>query len=73
MCMAKEELAPIIAGPTQNKGGCAFLQRQISQSYSFSTPILFMKTDKANSNQPINQERKEIKSQSANLVLYLAF
>ena len=25
MCMVKEELAPVVAGPTQNKGGCGFL------------------------------------------------
>ena len=65
MCMAKGELAPIVAGPTQNKGGCGVLLRQTSQRYSFSTAILFMKKDEVNSNQPINQERKEIKSQSA--------
>ena len=65
MCMAKGELAPIIAGPMQNKGGCGFLLRKTSQKYSFSTPILFMETDKVNFNQLINQERKEIKSQSA--------
>ena len=35
MCMAKEELALIIAGPTQNKGGCGFLLRQTSQRYTF--------------------------------------
>ena len=64
MCLAKEELAPIIAGPTQNKGGRGFLLRQTSQRYSFSTPIVFMERDKVNSNQSINQGRKEIKSQS---------
>ena len=65
MCLAKEELAPIIAGPTQNKGGRGFLLRQTSQRYSFSTPILFIERDKVSSNQLINQEKKEIKSQSA--------
>ena len=77
MCMAKEELAPIVAGPTQNKGGCGFLLRQTRQRYFFSTPILFMGKDRVNSDQPINQERKEIKSQSAkkskNLLKYSKF
>ena len=50
MCRAKEELAPIVAGPTHNKGGCGFLLHQTSQKYSFSTPILFMERDKVNSN-----------------------
>ena len=62
MCRAKEELAPIVVGPTQNKRGCGFLLRQTIQRYSFSTPILFMERDKVNSNQSINQERKKIKS-----------
>ena len=65
ICMAKKELAPIVARPMQNKGGCGFLLRKISKRYFFSTPILFMERNKVNSNQPINQERKEIKSQSA--------
>ena len=65
MCRAKEELAPIVVGPTQNKRGCGFLLRQTSERYSFSTPILFIERDEVNSNRPINQERKEIKSQSA--------
>ena len=30
MCMAKEEFATIVAGPTQNKGGCGFLLGQTS-------------------------------------------
>ena len=63
MCMAKKELAAIIAGPTLNKGGCGLLLHQTSQRHSFSTPILFMERDKVNFNQPINQEKKEIKSQ----------
>ena len=65
MCMAKEKLGRIVAGPTQNNGGCGFLLRQISQKYFFSTPILLMERDKVNSNKPINQEKEEIKSQSA--------
>ena len=61
----QKELAPIVAGPTQNKRGCGFLLRQTNQRYSFPTPILFMERDKVNSNQLINQERKKIKSQLA--------
>ena len=30
MCMAKEELASIVSGPSQNKGGCGFLLRKTS-------------------------------------------
>ena len=35
MSMAKEELALIVAGPMQNKGGCGFLLHQTSQRYCF--------------------------------------
>ena len=73
MCMAKEELVPIVARPMQNKGRCGFLLRQTSQRYSFSTPIVFMERDKVNSNQPINQERKGIKSQSTKKSKYSKF